>query len=450
MARRGTGFGKSIVNRGPTAPAGARTPARWPVRWQIAVLLCLITTINYLDRQAFAVAGPVIVEQFGLSNTEFGAITSAFLFAYAIGQLIVGPIVDRLGTKRSFRFAVIAWSLAGILHVLGRGFWSFFSLRALLGATEAMNFPAAIKAVAEWFPKAERSMAVGIVTVGPGLGALISPPLLGWLIVSFGWQWAFVVPGVAGFAWLAIWQALYEKPELHPRLSSEERGVILEGRETAPDRENNIPWYGFTRFLRYREVWGLMLSRFVSDGAFYFFVAWLPLYLAQERGFDIRQIAFSAWIPFLAADLGSLFGGWLGTALIRRGMTVNASRKWLIWVGALMIPCALPAVIVDSAYLAIGLIGVAMFAIQLKASSLFTVPADLFPSRDVATIWGLFGAVGSFGGMLFVAAAGWVSEHYSYGPIFAAVGVMHIISALIVMRMIPNIKPIKQDSRTSI
>ncbi len=414
------------------------------IRWWIAILLCLITTINYIDRQALAVAAPVILEKFSLSNTEFGMISSAFLFAYALGQLIIGPVVDRLGTKRSFRFAVIAWSIAGILHIFARGFWGFFNFRILLGITEAMNFPAAVKAVAEWFPKAERSLAVGIVTVGPGLGALISPPLLVWLIINFGWKAAFIVPGVAGFIWLWIWQALYALPESHPRLSDEERSLILNEREPAPGLPEKQTWYGFIRFLKYREVWGLMLSRFVSDGAFYFFAAWLPLYLTQERGFDLRQIAFSALVPFLAADLGSLFGGWLGVRLIRGGMSVNASRKWIIWIGALLIPCALPAAIVDSASLAIGLIAVAMFAIQMKASSLFTVPADLFPSRDVATTWGLFGAVGSFGGMLFVAAAGFVSEHYSYTPIFAAVGVMHIISAIIIMWLVPNINLLKQ------
>lgn len=418
------------------------------VRWQIAILLCLITTINYVDRQALAVAAPVIIEQFQFSNTQFGAITSAFLFAYAIGQLVVGPVVDRLGTKRSFRFAVIAWSIAGILHAAGRGFWSFFSLRALLGATEAMNFPAAVKAVAEWFPRRERSLAVGIVTMGPGLGSMIAPPLLGWLITAYGWQWAFIVPGAAGFLWLLIWQARYDHPETHPGLSPAERALIVadhhEERAVSPARDTDQPWYAFVRFLRYREVWGLMLSRFVADGAFYFFVAWLPLYLAQERGFDIRAIAISAWIPFLAADLGSLFGGWLGTRLIGRGMSINAARKWVIWIGALLVPVALPAVFAESAYVAIALICIAMFAIQVKSSNLFTVPADLFPARDVATIWGLFGAVGSFGGMLFVALAGWVSEHYSYTPIFAAVGIMHIVSALIVMVMIQNISLIKQ------
>jgi ACS family hexuronate transporter-like MFS transporter len=413
-------------------------------RWWIAILLCLITTINYVDRQALAVAGPVILERFSLSNTEFGAISSAFLFAYAIGQLIIGPVVDRLGTKRSFRLAVVAWSIAGILHIFARGFWGFFNFRILLGFTEAMNFPAAVKAVAEWFPKDERSFAVGIVTVGPGLGALISPPLLVWLIVTFGWQAAFLVPGLAGFVWLWIWQSLYALPEEHPRLSDAERELILSSREGATEKVEQRPWYAFIQFLHYREVWGLMLSRFVSDGAFYFFAAWLPLYLTQARGFDLRQIAVSALLPFLAADVGSLFGGWLGARLIQRGMTVNASRKWVIWIGALLIPCALLAAIVDSPYLALGFICIALFAIQMKASSLFTLPADLFPSRDVATTWGLFGSVGSFGGMLFVAAAGFVSEHYSYTPIFAAVGVMHIVSALIVMWLIPNIKLLKQ------
>ncbi|MFQ5635088.1 MAG: MFS transporter, partial [Gammaproteobacteria bacterium] len=229
------------------------------VRWRIAVLLCLITTINYIDRQAIAVAAPVIVEQFRLSNTEFGLITSGFLFAYAIGQLLIGPVVDRLGTKRSFRLAVIAWSIAGMLHAAGRGFWSFFSLRAMLGFAEAMNFPAAVKAVAEWFPRAERSLAVGIVTIGPGLGALLAPPLRGWLLLSFGWQCAFLVPGAAGFVWLLIWQAGYDHPTTHPHLSDSERALIREDHE-AEERATvavptGEPWYGFVRFFRYREVW---------------------------------------------------------------------------------------------------------------------------------------------------------------------------------------------------
>jgi ACS family hexuronate transporter-like MFS transporter len=416
------------------------------IRWQIAILLCLITTINYLDRQALAVAAPVIVDEFSLTNTQFGAITSAFLFAYAIGQIIVGPIIDRLGTKRAFSLAVVAWSLAGMLHAAARGFWSLLVFRTALGVTEAANFPAALKAVAEWFPKSERSLAVGIVTVGPGLGAVLAPPLLGWLITRFGWEWAFIVPGVAGLVWFWIWEVAYASPESHPRLPSREREFILEGRESNVERASS-DWTQVLSFLRIREVWGLMLSRFVSDGAFYFFVAWLPLYLSQERGFDIRQIAFSAWIPFLAADVGSVAGGWLGTRLIKRGWSVNRSRKTMIWLAALVVPCALPAVTVESAGAALALIALAMFAIQFKAANLFSVPADLFPSRDVATIWGLFGAVGSFGGMLFIAAVGWVSENHGYAPVFAAVALMHIVSAVIVQWLIPDISQLNNPNK---
>ncbi len=415
-----------------------------PVRWQIAGLLCLITAINYLDRQALAIAGPHIIDLFELSNTQFGAIGSVFLLAYGIGQLITGSLVDRFGARRSFRFAVIVWSLAGMLHAAGRGFWSFFALRALLGVAESMNLPAAIKVVAEWFPSAERSMAVGVVTAGIGLGAIIAPLLLVWLIIAFGWQWAFIVPGAAGFVWLVAWNAIYDSPEQHAGLCADERKLILEGRESSADIVRAVSWTGFMRFLRYREVWGLMLSRLVSDGAFYFFVAWLPLYLTQERGFNLQALAVSVVIPFVAADLGSLFGGWLGTRLIRRGWSVDQARKIIIWVSALTVPCALVAGFVDSPSVAIGLIAVAMFAIQVKASSHFTIPADLFPARDVATIWGLFGAVGSLGGALFIAATGWVTEHYSYTPIFVAVGVMHIVSALIISFMIPEIKQLKQ------
>ncbi len=407
------------------------------MRWRIALMLCGITTINYLDRQALSVAAPVLMEEFSISNTQYGLIGSAFLFAYAVGQLLTGPLIDRLGTKKGFNLAVVIWSIAGILHVFGRGLWSFFSLRILLGLGEAANFPAALKGVAEWFPRAERSMAVGILTVGPGLGSVLAPPLLGTLIYYWGWQSAFIVPGVLGFIWVWWWRRMYHLPEAHPRLSRRELDLIVAGQEesaadAAPGR--------LIDFLRYREIWGLMLSRFVSDGAFYFFVFWLPAYLASERGFNIIEIGLFAWIPFLAADLGSLAGGWAGQNLMRRGMSLDRARKWVIWVGALMVPLALPAATTDSPALAIALIAGAMFAIQVKASSLFALPADLFPARDVATVWGLYGAVGSFGGMAFNALVGWTIDHYSYLPVFFAVAVMHIVSAVLINLLVPRIE----------
>lgn len=411
-------------------------PAMLAYRWRIAILLCLITTINYIDRQALTVAAPLLMEQFSISNAGYGLITSGFLFAYGIGQLLSGPVVDRLGTKRAFSLAVIAWSIAGMLHAAGRGFLSFFVCRVLLGLTEAANFPAALKAIAEWFPPAERSLAVGILTVGPGLGAIIAPPMIALIIEYLGWQAGFLIPGAIGFLWLILWQRMYHLPAEHPRLDPAERQEIVAKTVISTPLESKRPWYWA---LQYREVWGLMLSRFVSDGAFYFFVFWLPVYLTAERGFDLRAIALFAWIPFLAVDAGGLAGGWLGKRLVDGGASVNAARKWVIWVGALLVPFSLPAVTTESWQWALAFIAVAMFAIQFKASSLFAVPADLFPARDVGTIWGMFGAVGSFGGMAFSGLAGWVIDNYSWEPLFVAVACMHIVSAALVNIFIPKI-----------
>ncbi|MEJ2139217.1 MAG: MFS transporter [Gammaproteobacteria bacterium] len=410
---------------------------KMPYRWRIAILLCLITTINYIDRQALTVAAPSLMEEFAISASEYGLITSGFLFAYGFGQLICGPLIDRLGTKRAFSLAVIAWSIAGMLHAFGRGFASFFSFRVLLGLTEAANFPAATKGIAEWFPKSERSLAVGIFTMGPGLGAIIAPPFIAGIIMLWGWQAAFLIPGAIGFVWLWVWQRWFHLPQHHPGLAAEERDFILAETVPEPSAPSSRPWYWS---LRYKEVWGLMISRFVSDGAFYFFVFWLPLYLSQERGFDLKDIALFAWIPFLAVDIGGITGGYVGKKLIDKGISLDRSRKLVIWVGALLVLAAMPAATTESAGWALGLIAIAMFAIQFKASSMFTLPADLFPARDVGTVWGLYGAVGSFGGMAFSGLAGWTIDNYSWGPLFVAAACMHIVSAILINLTVPRIE----------
>jgi ACS family hexuronate transporter-like MFS transporter len=417
-------------------------------RWRIAILLCLITTINYIDRQALTVAAPLLMEEFSISATQYGWITSGFLFAYGFGQLICGPLIDRLGSKRAFSLAVIAWSIAGMLHAFGRGFVSFFIFRMLLGLTEAANFPAATKAIAEWFPQSERSLAVGIFTMGPGLGAIIAPPLIAGIIMLWGWQAAFLIPGAIGFVWLILWKRWFHLPADHPGLPEDERQFILANTESvavAPGGRvdgnaagsDKRPWYWS---LRYKEVWGLMLSRFVSDGAFYFFVFWLPLYLTQERDFDLKAIAMFAWIPFLAVDIGGITGGYLGKRLIDKGMSLDKARKLVIWVGAVLVLAAMPAASTESAGMALALIAVAMFAIQFKASSMFTLPADLFPARDVGTVWGMYGAVGSFGGMAFSSLAGWTIDNYSWTPLFVAAACMHIVSAVLINLFVPRIE----------
>lgn len=390
-------------------------------------------------------AAPALVAEFGIDNTEFGAITAAFLFCYGIGHLIAGPFIDRVGTRAAFKLAVIAWSIAGFLHAFGRGFVSFIACRALLGLTEAANFPAAVKAIAEWFPRRDRSMAVGILTVGPGLGSLLAPPLLGGLIIVAGWRAAFIVPALAGFVWLWIWLRFYRHPGQHPDISDAERTLILADHpQQSSVTEQVSALSGMGKLLRHHEVWGLLLSRISNDGSFYFFVSFLPLYLAQVQGFDIRQIAAFAWVPFLAADIGALFGGWIGRHLMLRGWSLDAARKGVIWGGAVLVVLTLPAATSESPAIALALIALAMFAIQAKASSLFALPADLFPALQVGTVWGLFGAAGSFGAALFSFAAGWVSQHYAYAPVFVAVVVTQLLSAGFVSWLIPRIEVVAE------
>ncbi len=429
-------------------------------RWWVALMLLAVTTISYVDRLALSVTAPLLKAEFGFSNEEYGRITLAFLLMYGIGQLLLGPLVDRLGSKRALSLAVTWWSVASILHAFGRGVWSFFSARAFLGITESVNFPGGFKVVSEWFPRAERSLAAGFITAGTGLGAIIAPPLIAVLIDVFGrlhaagmspvtgWHAAFIVPGGLGFIWVWIWQRRFNLPEADPELSAAERELILADR--APSPAGMPPGRSFRDYLahladqlRYRETWGLILARFTGDGAFYFFAFWIPLYLREQRGFSLLEIAWAAALPFVFADVGALAGGWAGKIVIQRGMSVDASRKAMIWAGALLVPLALPAVYVDSGLMAVICMGLGIFAIQFKQSSLFAVPGDIFPGDRVATVWGMSGAAGSVAAALSQPLIGMIIDRTgSYEIVFLVVSSMHIVSALCVSFFIPKIEPV--------
>ena len=404
------------------------------VRWRIAILLAVITTINYIDRSVFGVVAPMIREQFDIGDADYGLITSGFLLAYGIGQLISGPLIDRLGTKRAFSLAAVFWSVATILHALGRGLWSFFALRILLGLAEAANFPAASKAVAQWFPANERSTAVAIFMLGAGLGAIITPPLTVWTLQTLGWQWAFIIPGSLGLVWVFLWQRWYHLPETHPTIEPTEKALILE------QRSNQQSQGSWTALLSYREFWGILIARVVSDFPFYFFLFWLPQYLIDVRGFDLRAIAMFAWLPWVAADLGALTGGSLSSALVTRGYTINRARKTVIWLGAVLVALAvIPAYYTASSALALALICFGLFAIQVKGSVFFTLPTDLFPADRVATVWGVFGAVGSLGGSLLGLLAGYLIQEAGYESVFLMIASLHLISALLLQVFVPKI-----------
>ena len=403
-------------------------------RWRIAILLAVITTINYIDRSVFGVVAPVVRDQFGIDDVDYGLITSGFLLAYGIGQLISGPLIDRLGTKRAFSLAAVFWSVATILHAFGRGLWSFFTLRILLGLAEAANFPAASKAVAQWFPANERSTAVAIFMLGAGLGAIITPPLTVWTMQTLGWQWAFIIPGSLGLIWVFLWQRWYHLPETHPTIEPTEKALILE------QRSNQQSQGSWTALLSYREFWGILIARVVSDFPFYFFLFWLPQYLIDVRGFDLRAIAMFAWLPWVAADLGALTGGSLSSALVTRGYTINRARKTVIWLGAVLVALAvIPAYYTASSALALALICFGLFAIQVKGSVFFTLPTDLFPADRVATVWGVFGAVGSLGGSLLGLLAGYLIQEAGYESVFLMIASLHLISALLLQVFVPKI-----------
>ncbi len=409
------------------------------LRWRIAILLAIITTINYIDRSVFGVVAPLIRDLYDIGDADYGLITSGFLFAYGIGQLVSGPIIDRLGTKRAFSLAAVLWSVATILHALGRGVVSFFSLRAILGLAEAANFPAATKAVAQWFPAKERSTGVSIFMLGAGLGAIITPPSTVLIMETLGWEWAFILPGSLGLVWVWLWHRWFWLPEEHPTISPAEKALILDERSPQESKESWIS------LLRYKEFWGLMASRVVSDFPFYFFLFWLPVYLIDARGFNLRDIAMFAWLPWLAADLGALSGGYLSSWLVARGKTINFARKAVIWLGALLVLVTIPAVHVQSGMVALLLICFAMFAIQTKGAVFFTLPTDLFPAAKVATVWGVFGAVGSLGGALLGYLAGKMIEVASYEPVFYVVGSLHIVSALLLTIFVPTIRQLEKD-----
>jgi ACS family hexuronate transporter-like MFS transporter len=450
---------------GPMTRATQRIARPWwtQKRWWVAIMLCAVTMIGYVDRLALSVAAPVVRKEFGFSNEQYGFITFAFLATYAAGQLLLGPVIDRLGSKRSLSLAVFWWSIASCVHAFARGVSGFVAARGFLGITEAVNFPAAYKVVAEWFPRAERSMASGFIAAGTGIGAIVAPPLIALLIAVFddlherglwpthGWQAAFIVPGVLGLLWVWIWKRHFHLPEQDPAVGADELALVMAGRVAPaatsavrrPLGEEMRAYFGrLAYWFRYRETWGLALARFTADGAFYFLAFWIPNYLSDQRGFGLKDIAWAAAIPFVFADLGALVGGYAGQWLIRSGWSVDASRKAMIWIGALLVPLALPAVYVESAILAVLLMGLGIFGIQVKSASLFAVPADIFPPTAVATVWGASGAAGSLAAAFSQPVIGWTIDRYSYEPVFVAVALMHIVSALCVMLLVRRIEPV--------
>ena len=402
------------------------------LRWMIIGLVFFITVINYIDRMTVSVLAPVITKDLGLSNTEFGAITTWFLVAYTISQGVSGKIYDRFGNKLGFTFSVVVWSVAAILHAFASGFASLSAFRFMLGFGEAGNFPGAAKAAAEWFPQRERALAQGIFNSGVALGSIVAPPLIIWLQLSYGWKTTFIFTGILGFIWLAFWLVLYYPRNQHKWLTETEKTLIEDG-EVANPAEEKSPTYA--SLLKYKQTWAIVLARFLVDPVWWLYITWLPKYLYDARGFDLKQIGVFAWLPFVAAGLGSLFGGWLAKFLIGRGWSVDKARKVIIGFSCLLMPAGIVAAYTSDAMFALAMISLVLFGFQVWINNVQTLPSDFFPKSAVGSVAGLGGMGAGIGSMIFTFTTGWVVDSFSYTPILIAAGLLAPIGTIVLFAL---------------
>jgi MFS transporter, ACS family, hexuronate transporter len=426
----------------PKSTAPRTTPGLKNLRWWIAGLLALATALNYLDRQSFPVVVVEIKKEIPISNEQYGRLTFLFLLAYGIMYAGGGRIMDWLGTRPGYTVMIVWWSAANFLTGFVSSVFGFGVFRFLLGMGEGGGFPGSGKAVAEWFPPKERSLAFGIFNTGSSLGAVIAPPLLALIVSQLHWRWVFFITGSLGFIWAAIWWRLYQPPSKSRFITAAEREYIHASLAAASSSSDG-PSQGlrWRDLFTYPQVLGLMGAKFLTDSAWYFFIFWLPKYLGDIRHLDIKQIGYFGWIPFAFAGLGSLGGGWLGAALIRRGVTLDRSRKIALAIGASLMPASLFIVASPLSY-AIVFFSMAMFAHQFWSANIQTLPADLFPSKVVGSVEGLLGCAGSFGGMLFGLFVGYLVEHHGYAPAFLIAGVLHPVAFLLILATVRRVQPV--------
>jgi MFS transporter, ACS family, hexuronate transporter len=405
-------------------------------RWVICALLFFATTINYVDRGVLGVLAPDLQTTIGWTDTQYGDINAAFSFAYALGFLLVGRLIDRVGTRLGYAGALVVWSLAAAGHALARSAFGFGVARFLLGLGEAGNFPAAIKTTAEWFPRRERALATGIFNAGSNLGAVLAPLCVPMLALTAGWQAAFIVTGLLGLVWVALWLPLYDRPEKVSRVSPEELAWI---RSDPPDLGNDVPWL---RLLEHRQTWAVAAGKFLTDPIWWFYLFWSAKFFSDRFGADLKQIGPPLITIYLMADVGSVAGGWLSSRLIARGWTANAARKTALLACAV---CVIPvsfAPVVKEMWVAVFLIGLAAAAHQGFSANMYTLASDMFPRRAVGSVIGIAGMSGAVGGILTQAASGRIKDLTgSYLAMFVVAGSVYVLSVLVIHGLVPGLSP---------
>ena len=400
------------------------------MRWRIAIIVSAAIAISYLDRQTLPVAVQAISKDIPLTNGQFSALQSAFLFSYALMYAGGGKLVDLLGTRRGFTVIMLFWSLACASHALAASFAMLMTSRFLLGAGEGGGFPAATRAVAEWFPAKERATAMGIINAGTAAGAVAAPPLIAAVLGYTNWRWIFVLTGGLGVLWVLWWRLSY----------SSTPATVSALADPSPDSATRLPWIHLFRF---RETWGLVTAKFLSDAAWFFYLFWLPKYLYDARGFDVKSVGAFAWMPSAAAGVGCLLGGAFSSSLVRRNFSLGVARKLALGLSAAVMPFVILVPHVPVSW-AIALFCLAYFGQQSWSTLVMVLPTDLFPHNVVGSVAGLVGFGGAMGGIAFGEIVGYLLDHgFGYGVVFRIAGTLHIAAFLIILIAIPVLLPLK-------
>ena len=390
------------------------TEGERPWRWVILGLILAGTIINYIDRQTVSVLAPQLQADLHLSNFQYAKLTTWFLLSYTSVMWLWGAVVDRIGNRRGLALVVAWWSFAEMAHALARGLTSLSLARAALGLGESGHWPGALRTIAMWFGEKQRAWAIGIANVGAALGSAISPPLIVWMQLRYGWKTVFFVTGIFGLVWLAVWWTFYPKNS----------AVKDPAADTDAPREPEKPPVPWRVLLRSREVWGIVLARFFGDPIWWLYLNWLPLYLSKERGFSLKEIGASAWAPYVAAGCGCFIGGWLSGRLIEAGWSVNRARKTAIAIGTICMPAGIAAAYAQSPYVALAFISVTLFGFQFWVSNVQVLPSDYLPVGVVGAVSGLSGCAAALGAMIFNFSTGWIVDHFSYTPVLVTAGLL--------------------------
>lgn len=417
------------------SPSGSsQSPGR--VRWLICALLFFAATVNYMDRQVIGLLKPTLQAQLGWTEIDYGNIIFAFTLAYGIGSLVVGKLIDRLGTRVGFSLAVLFWSLSAMAHAAAGSVLQFGLARFSLGIGEAGSFPASIKAVAEWFPKRERAMATGVFNSGTNVGAIVTPFAVRWLMFRFGWRMAFIATGALGFAWVVAWLALYRRPRESSLLSAAELALI-EG-DASETTSTSVPW---GTLIELRQTWAVGLGKFFTDPIWWVYLFWMPDFLSRNLGLDLRGMAFPLFVIYSGASVGSIGGGWLSSLLLKRGYSVNTSRKTAMLACAVAVTPIMLAARTGNPWGAIGLIALAAGAHQGWSANLYTLASDMFPRNAVASVVGFGTLLGTVGGMLIAKMVGYILQHTgSYVPVFILAGSAYLVALAFVQLLAPRLE----------